>query len=173
MIILETERLILREFTENDAFHFYQLNLDPDVMKYTGDQPFENVDAAANFLKYYDHYEKNGFGRWAVIHKTNLDFLGWCGLKYTLELNETDIRFRFFKENWNKGYATDAARTSIYHGFKTYGLNEIVGRVMKNNISSIRVLEKIGLLFSDFYNFDGNPGLKYKIGSPKYFNFGE
>jgi RimJ/RimL family protein N-acetyltransferase len=67
--ILETERLHLRELNVNDAEYFYLLNLDKEVMKYTGEEPFKNIEKAKYFLKNYDHYEKYGFGRWAVINK--------------------------------------------------------------------------------------------------------
>ena len=109
-IITTTTRLYLREKTADDAENAYLLNLDPDVIKYTGDPPFESIEAARIFLQNYNHYTKYGFGRWAVIDKENDEYLGWCGLKYSADLNEYDIGFRFFKRHWNKGYATEAAQ---------------------------------------------------------------
>src|SRR5437868_543478 len=113
MFITETPRLHLREITVDDAKNAYELNLDPEVIKYTGDGPFSSIEDARDFLSKYDHYKKYGFGRWAVINKTDNDFLGWCGLKYTEEKNEFDVGFRFFKKHWNKGYATESAKACI------------------------------------------------------------
>lgn len=163
MKILETERLYLRRMTIEDAENTYLLNLDREVVKYTGDNPFETIERAKKFLANYDHYRKYDFGRWAVINKTNNKFLGWCGLKYTQELNEYDIGFRFLKKEWNKGYATESAKACVELGFEKYKMNEIIGRAMKENISSIKVLEKIGLTYFKTFDFDGQEGLIYKI----------
>jgi [ribosomal protein S5]-alanine N-acetyltransferase len=102
MKIAETTRLYLREMTAADAENAYLLNLDPDVIRYTGDDPFESIEAARTFLEQYDHYQKYGFGRWAVIRKTDDAFLGWCGLKYTKDLDEYDLGFRFLKNTGTK-----------------------------------------------------------------------
>ena len=161
--ILETERLYLREMTPDDARNAYSLNSDPDVIKYTGDAAFETVEEARQFLKQYDHFRKYGFGRWGVMDKTTDEFLGWCGLKYTPELNEYDIGFRFFKKHWNKGYATEAAKACLTLGFEQFGMNTIVGRVMKENGASIKVLEKIGMNYCEDRSCGGEEGLLYKI----------
>lgn len=163
MIKLETPRLILREWTQNDAEPMYRLNLDPEVIQYTGDVPFTSIEEAALFLAQHDNYIKYGFGRWAVVHKETNQFLGWCGLKYIEELNETDIGFRFFKSQWNKGYATEAASACIHYGFEKLNLQEIIGRAVKANTASIRVLEKIGMTFYKEQSFHGWNGVIYKI----------
>lgn len=161
--ILETERLILREFRKEDADMMYQLNLDPEVIQYTGDTAFENIEAAGKFLEKYDHYQKYGLGRWAVIRKADGEFLGWCGLKYDTRKEEYDIGFRFFKKHWNKGYATESAQACIQLGFEKFGMKTIVGRAMQKNLASISVLQKIGLSFDKAFDFDGQEGAIYKI----------
>ncbi len=166
MEIARTERLILREFIEADAENIYQLNLDPDVLKYTGDKAFENPAEALVFLRNYDHYKKHGFGRWAVIHQTNNEFLGWCGLKYTEVNNEYDIGFRFFKRYWSQGFAGESAKACLDLGFQRFGIAEIIGRAMKENLASIKVLEKIGMTFRQPFIFDGSEGLIYEIQKP-------
>lgn len=161
--LLETERLYLREFTVEDAKHFYLLNLDAAVIKYTGDASFKSIDEAKVFLQNYTHYQKYEYGRWAAIRKKDAVFLGWCGLKYTEQKEEVDIGFRFFKKYWNKGYATEASKACIQYGLEKLEINEIVGRAMKNNIASTKVLEKIGLSYCKMFDFDGNKGVIYKI----------
>jgi len=160
--ILETERTKIRPLTPKDAEHFYMLNQDPEVLKYTGDNPFETVEAAKEFLVQYDQYEKYGVGRWAVINKENEEFLGWCGLKFTEKLNEYDIGFRFFRKHWNKGYATESAKACVELGLNKFKFPEIIGRVMKDNLASIRVLEKIGLVYDRNFDFEGYKGVIYK-----------
>jgi RimJ/RimL family protein N-acetyltransferase len=163
MNILKTNRLTLRQLTTDDAESFYLLNNDPEVLQFTGDKPFADVAAARVFLEGYDQYQKYGVGRWAVIRKEDSVFLGWCGLKYTPETNEYDIGFRFFKHYWNKGYATEAAKACLDYGFTVLGLNVIIGRAMKENTASIKVLEKIGMAFYKDFDFEDNEGVVYSV----------
>lgn len=156
--ILETERLVLRELTTDDAANFYQLNLNPNVIRYTGDAAFSDVEAAYTFLENYSDYKRNGYGRWAVIRKEDNAFLGWCGLKYNADMDETDIGFRFFEEYWNMGYATESAKACLDYGFSQLKLEVIIGRAMKDNMASIKVLEKIGLEYKNDFDFDGEDG---------------
>lgn len=166
MIITETERLILREFLESDAEYMFHLNADPDVIRYTHNQPFKSISEAREFILNYTHYKDYGLGRWAVINKSDNAFLGWCGLKYTPENKEYDVGFRFSKKYWNKGYATESALASIDVGFNRLKIPTIIGRAMIRNTASIRVLEKIGLTFMKKFDFEGEEGVMYKIDNP-------
>lgn len=74
--------------------------------------------------------------------------------------------FRFFKRFWNNSYATEAARACINLGFNKFNLKTIVGRAMKANTASIKVLEKIGLCYDKEFDFDGQKGVVYKISNP-------
>jgi [ribosomal protein S5]-alanine N-acetyltransferase len=159
---IETERTILRNLTSNDAEDFYALNFDTEVLKYTGDKPFENIQTAKDYLINYDQYEKYGVGRLAVIEKATSKFIGWCGLKYNPDKDEYDIGFRFYRDYWNKGFATETARRCLDYGFKDLGIQRIVGRAMKENISSIKVLEKIEMTFKETFDFDGHDGVIYE-----------
>ena len=161
--VLETERTYLRELTIADAESFYRLNLDKEVVQYTGDVAFESINHAKLFLENYDQYAKYGIGRWAVIHKETEEFLGWCGLKFTLTPYEYDIGFRFFKKHWNQGYATETAKACIEYGFNTMQVARIIGRAMKANVASVKVLEKIGLGYERDFDFDGNTGVIHAI----------
>lgn len=161
--VLETERTYLRELTIADAESFYRLNLDEEVLQYTGDVAFDSINHAKTFLEKYDQYAKFGVGRWAVIHKETEAFLGWCGLKFTATSNEYDIGFRFFKKHWNQGYATETAKACVDYGLHTLQIKSIVGRAMKTNTASVKVLEKIGLHYERDFDFDGNIGVIYSI----------
>ena len=143
----------------------WKLNMDPDVIKYTGDPPFESEEEAKFFLDNYNDYNKNGFGRWAVILKDTKEFIGWCGLK----LNEDDlidIGFRFFKKYLNNGYATESASACLQYGFNNLKLTEIIGRASAENIVSIIVLEKLQMNYwkTEVHDGIGN-SVYYKINS--------
>lgn len=158
--ILETGRLFLRQFSAQDAGYLYELNRDPEVIQFTGDPPFDSVENAAEFLEGYDAYRKDGFGRWAVVDKSTGEFIGWCGLKRNSE-NQVDIGFRFFKKVWNRGYATESARACLEYGFRRHGFQEIIGRAAKKNSASIRVLEKIGMVYWKEGPCEGIPDAVY------------
>jgi len=143
-IVVETDRLTLREFIPEDALSMFELNNDALVVRYTGDKPFSSIQEAEKFILHYSAYKETGFGRWAVVRNSDGRFLGWSGLKLNEEgLN--DIGFRIFRDCWGEGYATEAARASLNLGFEKYSLDEIIGRTARENLASIRVLEKIGM----------------------------
>jgi len=144
--IAESDRIYLRETSQDDAEVFYRLNLDPEVIKYTGDVAFASIDEVRTFLANYDQFRKYKMGRWAVVLKDGNQVLGWCGLKYHPQEDFVDLGFRLFRDQWGKGYATEAAQLSLDYGFRVLGLKKIVGRVDVRNGASIRVLEKMGMI---------------------------
>jgi len=166
-VVIETERLLLRTFSERDAPLIYELNLDPDVTRYTHD-PVKDLAHAAEILEktIIPQYALYNHGRWAVHLKPTLDFLGWCGLKYRTELNEIDLGYRFKKEFWGKGFATEAAYASIKYGFEKIGLQRIVGRAEIDNIGSWKVLEKCGMAYVGNEEVDGYPVKTYELYHP-------
>jgi len=116
-IIIHTERLILRKFTEKDAQLIFDLNKDADVIKYTMD-PISDIELAKKVLVevILPQYALYNHGRWAVHLKSDLSFIGWCGLKARPERNEIDLGYRFVKNAWGNGYATEAAFASLWQG---------------------------------------------------------
>jgi RimJ/RimL family protein N-acetyltransferase len=147
-VVIETDRLLLRTFTEGDAPLLYQLNLDPEVIRYTHD-PITDVEHARKILNdvILPQYVLYGHGRWAVHLRSNLEFTGWCGLKHLPETNEVDLGYRFMKKFWGNWYATEAALACIEYGFNKLDLHQIVGRALPGNLSSIKVLGKCGMKF--------------------------
>lgn len=161
--ILETERLILRELNVKDAPLLFELNKDPEVIKYTGDVQFGSLEETEAFLKNYSDYQKNGFGRWAVVLKSSHEFIGWCGLKRDTA-GWVDIGYRFFKSQWGKGYATESAAGCLIYGFETLHLPEIIGRAHRDNLASIRVFEKLQMQYWKEDTCNGIPdAVYYKI----------
>jgi RimJ/RimL family protein N-acetyltransferase len=166
-VVIETGRLLIRTFTANDAPLIYDLNLNPDVTRYTHD-PVKDIEHAAAVLEIniLPQYALYNLGRWAVHQKHPLQFMGWCGLKYRPELSETDLGFRFKKEFWGKGFATEAAFASVRYGFEKLNLQCITGRAEAGNIASWRVFEKIGMSWIGQDEVDGYPVRLYEIRNP-------
>lgn len=167
-LIAETDRLYLRDFTIDDAFHFYHMNNDKDVIKYTGDNAFKSIIEAKAFLKAYNQYHLYGMGRWAVCSKKNNEFLGWCGLKFHQKEKMVEVGYRFYKKHWNKGYATESSKASINYGFDTLRLKEIYAHAHIKNINSHRVIDKCNMTFINEAIYDNMPAKLYKIINPNY-----
>jgi RimJ/RimL family protein N-acetyltransferase len=165
---IETPRLLLREFRADDAAPLCALNADHDVMRYTGEDPFPDERAALQFIETYDHYARHGFGRWAVEELGSGNFMGFCGLKSCAESGDVDLAFRLFPDYWASGYATEASQASLAAGFNDFGLNDIIGRAMRENLPSISVLQKLGMSFRQMSEDRGLFWLIYGVSEEGY-----
>jgi RimJ/RimL family protein N-acetyltransferase len=146
---IETERLILRPFTLDDAEAWLPLVSLPDIIRYTGDTPAQSVDEARELLRTRPlrDYAVYGFGRLAVIEKTGGRLVGFCGFKHVVELGEIDIGYRFLPDCWGKGYASESAAALMRDGRRAHHIRRVVGTVHPDNPASGRILEKLGLRF--------------------------
>jgi len=162
-IIIETERLILKQFCEADAKYLLELNSDPDVTRYVGEGAFNSLDEIYAFIKNYGQYEKYKMGRLNMFDKQTGEFIGWCGLKFLEDIDQVDLGYRLLKRHWGKGYATEASIACLDYGFNTLNLQKIIGTAMKENTASINVLEKLGLKYSHDTNDHGQLCVVYTI----------
>ncbi len=144
--ILEIQGFLLRETNEEDAEFFYELNSDPDVIKFTGNDAFTSIEEARKMLRNYQDYKKNGYGRWAVVEKATTEIWGWCGLKLR-ENGEIHLGYRFHKRYWNKEAATECSITCIQYGFENLGLPRIMAEALIEHKASERVMQKAGMNF--------------------------
>ena len=167
-VILETDRLVLRQYVEEDAAAFFELNSDPRVLRFVPDAQLLDVEQARQILAAHPiaDYRKHGFGRGACILKSTGQQIGFAGLKYLEELEEVDVAYRLLPAFWGQGLATEAALASVRYGFDELGLKRIIGLAMPENVASIRVLEKAGLHYAKEVSFWGHRFSKYTI-SPR------
>jgi RimJ/RimL family protein N-acetyltransferase len=166
-IIIQTDRLLLRTFTEDDAPLLYELNLDPEVIRYTLD-PMNDLEHAKKVLVevILPQYVLYNHGRWAVHLKEGMQFIGWCGLKYVSERQEIDLGYRFGQKFWGKGYATESAYACLQYGFDKLNMRRIVGRALVENVGSIRVLEKCGMQYMGEQHIHGLLHKTYQATNP-------
>jgi RimJ/RimL family protein N-acetyltransferase len=166
-LVVETQRLLLREYTSEDAEATFVLGSNPLVQRYTGDACFRSVEEAeAVILRHpIEDYRKYGFGRWAVVYKPDGRLIGMAGLKYLAEWDEVDLGYRLLPEYWGMGLATEASLASLRYGFETLRLSRILGLVHPANVRSIRVLEKCGLTFEKMVEVGSQPVAQYAIHS--------
>jgi RimJ/RimL family protein N-acetyltransferase len=144
-LIIETERLLIRPFKMEDIEPSYDMNLDTEVSKYTGDGGIVSKKEIERRIveNVFGDYEKYGFGRLAVELKGENKFIGFTGLKYLEDMDEVDLGYRFMKKYWGKGIATESAQACVNLGFNTLELKRMIAMVLPENIDSIRVLEKL------------------------------
>lgn len=159
--MLETPRLILREMNEGDAAGLWELESNPEVHRYLGNEPLRDKAGIEKMIESsLRQYKENGIGRWAAIEKESGDFIGWTGLKFVKNetnghINYYDLGYRFIQKYWGKGYAYETAEASVKHAFVTMQLKEIFAMADVENNASNKVLKKSGLKFIENFNFNG------------------
>jgi len=146
-IIIETDRLFLREFNNSDIIDLCEILQDKDVM-YAYEHTFSDEEVKSWYNRLIaGHYEKYGFGLWAVIHKETNELLGQCGL--TIQgINEKEyleIGYLFKKKHWHNGYAVESALGCKKYAFKKLMAEKVYSIIRDNNIPSQKVANKIGM----------------------------
>lgn len=158
IVFLESDRLILRQFVENDIDNLFDLNSDSEVMRYiNGGLPTSYHDIKESLSKNIAAYEKNAdLGFWVAIEKTSNKFIGWfhflttTNFDYLAEFNlvtgdEIALGYRLRRASWHKGFATEGSKAIIAKGFSELGVTKVVSWALIENKASIRVMEKVGL----------------------------
>ncbi|MDN5924120.1 MAG: GNAT family N-acetyltransferase [Xanthomonadales bacterium] len=148
MTRLTTHRLELRPITLDDAPAYWPLVSDPAVQRYTGEAPLGSVADVRDMLARLPlrDYRVHGYGRLACIEKASGTLIGFCGLKYLEDIHEVDIGYRFMSAYWGQGYATESAQAVMQHGKHVLGIDRIIGLVDPENVGSVHVLQKLGLV---------------------------
>jgi RimJ/RimL family protein N-acetyltransferase len=156
-IVLETERLTLRQFTEADVGNLFDLNSDPEVMRYlNGGKPASRENIRDEIIPFHlGAYERfPGFGTWAAQATATGDFLGWFHFRVVAGQG-IDLGYRLHRRAWNKGYATEGSRALVSKGFTSLGVERVFGHTMAVNLASRRVLEKSGLVLVRTFPYQG------------------
>jgi RimJ/RimL family protein N-acetyltransferase len=164
--IIETERLILRTWKEEDAETYFQINKDSKVIEFV--LGLSTLDKINDFIHAVNnHGDKHGYTLWAACLKETGELIGSIGLHYIdWESHFTpavEVAWRLGSQYWGKGYATEGAKAALDYGFKQCDLREIVSFAAPANIRSIHVMEKIGLkrdLNGDFLHPEFQPDSK-------------
>lgn len=180
---IDTTRLILRDWKEEDLLPFSELNRDPTVMEFMPKQlSKEESDELATKIKQELHFRP--YGLWAVEVKGGAPFIGFVGLHYQdFEAHFTpcvEIGWRLRKEAWGQGYATEAAMAVLEVAFCEIKLDEVVSFTYRENMRSLNVMRKIGLkrdVGGDFMHSKMPkdhplaPQILYRISKDEFFSF--
>ncbi|WOE30630.1 MULTISPECIES: GNAT family N-acetyltransferase [unclassified Acinetobacter] len=146
--MLETERLILRQWQVQDYLPFINMGLDPEVMQYfpdllTREESLQFIDTVKDII------DQNQWGFWAVVLKQTGEFIGFIGLHHQPEQFEfspcVEIGWRLARQYWGNGYATEGAKAAIVYAFNQLNLNKIVSFTAEINLPSQSVMKRIGM----------------------------
>ena len=154
--IIKTRRIILRKFLESDAQAVFDFGSNHEVQRYTGEVPLTDISQARDIIvnTIQKDYKAYGYGRWAVVYRPEQRVIGFAGLKYLPEFQQTDIGYRILPEYWGKGITTEMCFPIMAYGFNILKLDKIIGIALPENKASLRVLEKIGLRFEKVAPYD-------------------
>jgi len=156
-MVVETDRLILRQWCQEDLEPFAKLNADPRVMEYfPGLKTQEESDTSVKLMS--DHIHKFGWGFWAVSLTQTDEFIGFIGIEdvhfQAAFTPAVEIGWRLAFDYWGKGYATEGARAALRYGFENLHLPEIVSFTAVKNMKSRAVMERIGMHHHSKDDFD-------------------
>ena len=159
MIVLETERLVLRRLTLNDAPFIVELLNEPSFLRFIGDRGVRNQQDARQYLLKgpIASYQQFGFGLYLAFLKETGDAIGIAGLLKRDTLRDVDLGFALLPAFWGFGYASEAARALLDHGRGSFGLKRIAAITSPDNVGSIKVLEKAGFRFESLIRLGDDP----------------
>lgn len=158
--VLETERLLLRWFTPDDAPFILELLTDPGFLRFIGDRGVRTLDDARRYIdeRFVASYTRNGFGLYAVVRKEDGAVVGMCGLVKRDGLEDVDVGFALLPAYRTRGYAIESAAAVVELGRSAFGLRRMVAIVNPENADSIRVLQGLGMTFERLMRLiDGAP----------------
>jgi RimJ/RimL family protein N-acetyltransferase len=162
-ILIETNRLFLREFTEADTPSLHAILSHPEVMRFS--DGVETKEATRQKLAgYRQSYRQRGFGKWAIEEKDERRFIGYCGFgvaEFDGEM-QPELGFRLLPHYWGRGMATEAAQACSLYAFSHLGFSRFLGFAHPMNRASHRVLDKIGMTLVGNRYFHGYPVILYE-----------
>lgn len=170
VIILETERLLLRKLTLDDLDALYALYRDPEIRQYfpEGTLTYEQTREELEWIIEV-YYGKHGFGLWATIYKETGEFIGRCGLlPWNIEGRaEVEVAYLLDKRFWGRGLATEAARGIIQYAFNELRMTRLICLPEPENAGSVNVAQKAGMTLEREIILDGTPALVFAIAKPQ------
>ncbi len=157
---LSTQRLVLRQWRDTDRAPFASLNADPAVMEHFV-APLTREESDAFVTRIEAGFADHPFGLWAVEVRATGGFIGYVGLEVprfeASFMPVVEVGWRLARSAWGNGYATEAAREAVRHGFETVGLEEIVSFTALTNTRSQRVMERLGMVRDSEFDHPGVP----------------
>jgi RimJ/RimL family protein N-acetyltransferase len=160
--VLETDRLVLRRLSIDDAAFILELLNEPSFLRFIGDKGVRTLDDALNYILNgpIASYERFGFGLYLTLMKLTEATIGICGLLKRETLKDVDLGFAFLPQFWRKGYAIESGAAVMAYGRDAFALKRIVAITSPDNEASIRVLERLGFGFEEMIRLSKDDEVK-------------
>lgn len=159
---LETERLVLRPFRDQDAEPLFALMQDPEVVQFVGDRRIPTrQECWRSIAGWIGHWALRGYGVWAVEERASGDLIGRIGLMNPLDWPGPEVVWTLGKAWWGHGYATEGARRALDWGFEERDFEELISLIDPANLPSIRVAGRLGEQLLRETELWGHPVLVY------------
>ena len=146
---IETERLLLRKITLDDAADIFEYASDPEVSIFMSWEPHQSIQETYDYLaRAMRRYDEHNPGPWAIVHKRDAKMIGTCSYSSWARAHHcAEVGYVLNRRYWGQGYMAEAVRAIIAFGFRELGMNRIQARCDVPNIGSARVMEKVGMSF--------------------------
>jgi RimJ/RimL family protein N-acetyltransferase len=165
---LHTQHLILRALVPGDAITLHSIYQVEGVLQYFPNQNPPPLEKVEGFVAGQEaHWKVYGYGNWGIVPKGEAEIIGWAGLQFLPETDETEVGYLLNKPSWGKGYATEAARASLQFGFERFDFPEIIALVHPDNIGSLKVAAKCGLIVAERKVYWGMEMVRHVMKNPQ------
>ena len=165
-IELETDRLLLRMWREDDFQTYEKMCADPEVMRFLGGRTFDTLEAWRHMAFHIGHWQLRGYGHWAVEEKSSGEFIGRLGFLNPAGWPAFEIGWTLAPKAWGKGYATEGARRALDYAFNDLDKDHVISLIHPDNKNSIRVAERLGEKLEGQTHIMGIDVLIYGIDRP-------
>jgi RimJ/RimL family protein N-acetyltransferase len=165
VVTLETERLLLRQFRDDDLDALTAIGADLEVMEFLG-PPMSRRDAWRAMAMVLGHWQLRGYGSWAVEERATGQLLGRIGLYNPEGWPGLEVGWTLARAAWGRGYATEGARASLDYALDTLGADHVISVIDPDNARSIAVAERLGERYERMWDLDGNAVAIYGIARP-------
>jgi len=161
--VLETQRLRMQMLEESDFAEYEAIHTDPEVTRFTTRTHMDRIDAWRHLAMIVGHWQLRGFGMWGVFERDSGHLVGRVGFYQPAGWPDFELGWTMGRASWGKGYAPEAARACVDYAFDVMQRDHLISLIDPENVSSIRVAEKIGETFEGEVEIQGHRSLVYGI----------
>jgi ribosomal-protein-alanine N-acetyltransferase len=162
--IVETDRLIIREFVEDDLFSLYKIESNPKIIEFIPWNKLSTLNECRRQLKKYIYnYDNYNLNTWAVVEKQSNDVIGITQLIYSNKIRGIELGTKISPEYWSMGYASELSKAIVHYGLYELGIDEITAVTDINNAGAIKSLINMGMTLKKYGYYNGAEAAFYSL----------
>lgn len=141
---VETDRLLLRGFRDEDGEAWAEICADEETMSWLAREPMDRGDAWRHMAELAGHWQLKGYGQWAMEERDGGELVGRAGLYFPADWPGLEVGWLVRRDRWGRGYATEAGAAAVRFAFEQVGADHVLSLIAPENVASRRVAEKLG-----------------------------